>query len=130
MKKFGKLCTACSFIKEGNELKINDTQTWTINRKWTFESFSIIYMLECKKCSQRFIGTSGRQLKHRLADHRGYIINQVAGPHFNLPGHSLADLSVSVLEQTRNSDEEYRYEREKYFIRKFDTFNNGINKEW
>ena len=91
-------------------------------------------MLECKKCSQRYIGTSGRQLKHRLADHRGYIINQVAsratGAHFNLPGHSLADLSVSVLEQTRNSDEEYRYEREKYFIRKFNTFNNGINKEW
>ena len=74
------------------------------------------------------------QLKHRLADHSGYIINQVAsqatGAHFNLPGHNMADLSVSVLEQTRNSDEEYRYERAKYFIRQFDTFNNGINKEW
>ena len=77
--------------------------------------------------------TSGRQLKHRLADHRGYIINQVVsratGPHFNLPGHSLADLSVTILEQTK-SDPEYRREREKYFIRKFDTVNNGINKEW
>ena len=114
-----------------------NTQTWNMNRKVTCESFNIIYMLECKKCPQRYIGTSVRQLKHCLADHRGpsgltcnKVASQATGAQFNLLGHSLADLSVSILEQTRNSDEEYRYEREKYFIRKFDTFNNGINKEW
>ena len=93
-------------------------------------------MLECKKdqCKKRYIGTTGRQLKDRLADHRGYISNQVetkaTGAHFNLPGHSLADLLVTILEQTRHHNEEYRREREKYFIRRFDTFNQGINKEW
>ena len=90
-------------------------------------------MLICKKCQKKYIGTSGRQLKKRLSDHRGYISSQVesraTGAHFNLPGHSLADLSVTLLEQTK-SDPEYRREREKYFIRKFDTVNNGINKEW
>jgi hypothetical protein len=93
-----------------------------------------VHMLQCQKCDQRYIGTTGRQLKHRLADHRGYIINQVTsratGAHFNLPGHSLAHLKVTILEQTRSNDEEYRKEREKYFIRKFDTYNLGINKEW
>ena len=91
-------------------------------------------MLECKKCNQRYIGTTGRTLKFRLADHRGYITNQVesraTGAHFNLPGHSLADLRVRILEQTQNHDEDYRLEREKYFIRKFNTFNKGINREW
>ena len=63
----------------------------------------------------------------------GYISSQVEsrarGAHFNLPGHSLADLSVTILEQTK-SDKEYRRGREKYFVRKFDTVNNSINKEW
>ena len=59
---------------------------------------NVVYMLECQKdkCRQRYIGITGRQLKLRLADHRGYITNQVTskatGAHWNLPGHSLADL--------------------------------------
>ena len=100
------------------------------------ESHNVIYMLECQKdnCRQRYIGTTGCQLKLRLADHRGYITNQVTskatGAHWNLPGHSLADLRVIILEQTKYRNEEYRKEREKHFIRKFNTFNNGINREW
>ena len=37
-------------------------------------------------------------------DHRGYVNNLVdsaTGQHFNQPGHSLADLSVSVIEQVK-----------------------------
>lgn len=63
----------------------------------------------------------------------GYITNQVisraTGAHFNLPGHSLADLKFTILEQVRYNDEEYRREREKYFINKFNTFYHGINRE-
>ena len=43
-------------------------------------------------------------LKFRLDDHRGYGNNHVdtaTGSHFNQPGHSLADMSVTVLEQVR-----------------------------
>ena len=82
---------------------------------------------------KRYIGMSGRQPKYRLADHRGYISNLVlsraTGAHWNQPGHSLADLKVVILEQSKNSSEEYRKEREKYFIRIFDTYHTGINRE-
>ena len=124
------------FIKYDKEIKISENQTWTINRKMSCESFNVIYMLECQndKCRKRYIGTTGRQLKLRLADHRVYITNQVTskatGDHWNLPGHSLADLRVTILEQTKYKSEEYRKEREKHFIRKFNTFNNGINRGW
>ena len=93
------------------------------------ELYNVICILECQKekCRQRYIGTTGRHLKVRLADHRGYITNQVTskatGAHSNLPGHSLADLRVIILEQTKYKSEEYRKEREKHFIRKFNTFN-------
>ena len=83
---------------------------------------------------KKYIGTTGRQLKKRLGEHRGYITNQVTSKstvaHWNLPGHSLDHLKVLILEQVKSKDEEYRLEREKYFIRKFDTFNERNNKEW
>ena len=48
-------------------------------------------------------------LKFLLADHRGYINNQdetqANGKHFNSPGHSLADLSITVLEKVKKSDD-------------------------
>ena len=115
--------------------KINHTQTWKINKRFTCETYNCIYILECDKdnCNQRYIGMTERLFKYRLAEHRGYIQNQVTskatGAHFNLPGHSLANMKATILEQVKYDDEEYRSQREKYFIRKFNTFYDGLNRE-
>jgi hypothetical protein len=55
--------------------------------------------------------------------------SKATGAHFNKPSHSLANLTVTVLEQVKFKDESYRKEREKYFIRKFNTYNNGMNRQ-
>ena len=72
-------------------------------------------------------------LKSRLAQHRGYIRNKddskATGHHFNLPGHSLADLTVTIIEQVKKSDTLYRKEREEYHIRRFNTLHKGINRK-
>ena len=92
-------------------------------------------MIECRKdnCEMRYIGETKIILKFRLADHRGYITNQdlskPTGQHFNTPGHSLADLSITILEKVRSQDHLYRKERERYFIRKFNTFYRGLNRQ-
>ena len=92
-------------------------------------------MIQCEKdrCKQKHIGQTGRLLKFRISDHRGYISNQVTsratGAHFNLPGHSLADMKFTVLEQVKYNDEQYRRERESYHINKFNTFYHGLNRE-
>jgi len=84
----------------------------------------VVYLLECEKenCNQKYIGETGRQFKFRLADHRGYITNKIESKatwaHFNLPGHSLANMKATILEQVKFKDEAYRKEREKYYIRK------------
>ena len=89
-------------------------------------------MLECniEKCGQRYIGESKQSIKHRLAEHRGYIVNnrvdKATGAHFNSPGHSLANMTCSVLEQVKFNDTLDRKEREKYFINKFNTKNTGL----
>ena len=81
----------------------------------------------------KYVGETSRIIKFRLADHRGYVntqdLTKATGEHFNSPGHSLSDLSITVLEKVRSDDDLYRKEREKYFIRKFNTFYKGLNRQ-
>ena len=73
-----------------------------------------------------------RIMKFRLTEHRGYISNNddtATGEHFNSPGHSMSDLSITIIEKVRGKGEIYRKEREKYFIRKFNTFYRGLNRQ-
>ena len=77
MAKCGKDCTSCPYVKTGQDIKISDTETWKINRKFTCETNNRIYILECTKCSNRYIGETSRMLKARLSEHRGYINNKV-----------------------------------------------------
>ena len=78
-------------------------------------------------------GQTGWMLKNRIVEHRGYISNQdsstATGDHFNLPGHSVSDLTVTVLEQVKKNDQLYREEKEHFFIRKFNCFYNGMNRQ-
>ena len=57
------------------------------NNKVNCETNNCVYMISYQKCNSKYIGETGRMLKARLCDHRGYINNQVAsvttGDHFN-----------------------------------------------
>ena len=44
-------------------------------------------------------------------------------------GEHLSDLNITILEQVNRKDTLYRKEREKYFIRKFNTFYKGLNHQ-
>ena len=72
-------------------------------------------------------------LYSQKAEHRGYVTQKVTdkstGHHFNSPGHSLSDMKISGIEQSKRKGAEYRKEREHYFIRKFITFYRGINRQ-
>ena len=62
-----------------------------------------------------------------------YINNHVdtvsTGAHFNLPGHSQADLKITVIEQAKKKDKTYREIREEYHINKFNTYYEGLNRK-
>ena len=66
-----------------------------------------IYLLICKtdNCKKKniYIGETKNMLKFCVDQHRGYVNNEkldtASGAHFNLPGHSLSDLSVTILEK-------------------------------
>ena len=50
----------------------------------------------------KYVGETKRIIKFRFAEHRGYVNNNddtATGQHFNLPGHTLSDLTVTILEK-------------------------------
>ena len=111
-----------------------DTFIWKINNKVNCESQNVVYMIECNldRCGKRYIGQTERKLKERMSEHRGYVTNRIlteaTGLHFNLPGHSIANMTITILEKVKKNDPLYRREREKYLIRKFNTFYKGLNR--
>ena len=62
-----------------------------------------------------------------------YVVNKqvdkATGAHFNLPGHSLSHMKFTILEQVKVNSDNYRKERERYFIQKFNTYNKGLDRK-
>ena len=91
-------------------------------------------MIECDKCINiKYIGETERKFKNRISEHKGYITNNIytqpTGEHFNEPGHTLSDMKVIIIEKVRKNDTTYRKEREKFHIKQFNTYYNGLNKQ-
>ena len=111
MSKCGKACTACPFINEVKVIKIKNDSYWKINRMLTCDNSNIIYMIQCNidRCLKRYIGECKCSLREHLSDHWGYISNQVisqaTGAHFNLPGHSLANLTIKIMMMNTGNNE-------------------------
>ena len=57
------------------------------------------------------------------------MLTEPSGEHFNLPGHTVADLEGLVLEQVKDKDPFVLKVREHMMIQRFDSFRNGLNKE-
>ena len=80
----------------------------------------------------QYIGQSERTLKERIQEHLGYIrtekCNKATGDHFNLDGHFIYDLKVTVIEKLHKTDRATREVRESMYIQDFHTELEGMNK--
>ena len=132
MKKCLK-CSICPYIKETKEIKHADVN-WKINKTLNCDNSNIVYMISCKKenCNDVYIGETERRFKDRISEHVGYIKNNrielPVGEHFNKTGHSLSDMEAVILEKITKTDPLYRKERERYLIRKFNSYYQGMNR--
>ena len=79
-----------------------------------------------------YIGESERKLRDRFIEQKGYVKNKITskctGAHFNLKGHSSRDMEIMIIEKIFNNDPQFRKQREKMFIQKFNTKFRGLNK--
>ena len=92
-----------------------------------------MYCIGCKKCPVQYIGETDRSLQERFSEHKGYVSNlhknKSTGEHFNLPGHKISDMEVTILEKIVNKDPQYRKKREKMRTERFNTKYKGLNRK-
>ena len=133
MKKCGN-CKVCPYIKEQKSITHNK-RSWKINSQLNCQSTNVVYIVECDKenCQEAYIGETYRNFEERVAEHLGYARTKdrkkITGFHFNLPGHSMANMKFSIIEKVKTNDQLYRKEREKFHINKFNTHYKGLNKK-
>ena len=94
--------------------------------------FTVLHVTE--KCKLQYIGQPTRSLDERVKEHIGYIRNlqtnqPITGEHFNLPGHELYCLKVSVLEKVWDLGRRLFEVRESKYIRDFMTELTRINRK-
>ena len=129
-----KGCPICPYVKQAKKIRASATSyTAEIADQVNCQTSNIVYCISCKKCNIQYIGESQRSLQDRIAEHRGYIFNSVTskttGEHFNLPGHNLSHMEVTVLEKIKNIDAQFRKQREQMWIEKFNTKYKGLNRK-
>ena len=107
----------------------------SINKHFNCNTENIVYIIECKKqgCKQQYIGQTMHSLRSRFLDHLGYVrreeISKSTGEHFRSKGHSMADMTISVLEQVKEKNTYYRECRESNWIQSFNLKFKGLNRK-
>ena len=134
MHKCNKPCSICPFVstKKTIKAKHSDHQV-ELSKHFDCNTKNIVYIIECKKCGDQYIGQTKNSLKDRFLDHLGYArreeVTKATGGHFNLPGHQLSDMSISVLESVKEKNVFYREGRESFHIENFNLQRKGINRK-
>ena len=134
-KPCNKPCDACPFVETTKTVKSTATNILVdINVPITCETTWVVYVVTCQKrgCGLQYVGKTERTLGKRLLEHKGYIENKMfekaTGFHFSTNGHEVSDMTITVLEKIYNRTRFFIEEREREWIRKFNSKYKGINR--
>ena len=132
MKKCNS-CSVCPYVKQTKTVEAKATKfKMEIKSSVHCSTSNIIYLLGCKKCPQQYIGESERMLRERFSEHKGYVntrnMSKATGAHFNSRGHCTSDKEITIIEKIFSQDPQFRKQREKMYIQKFNTRYKGLNK--
>ena len=80
---------------------------WNIRNSYQCTSKNLVYVITCLQCGQLYIGETKRLLAERFREYRRDVEKKSrtspVALHFNRAGHSVDDMTVSVM-ATCNSD--------------------------
>ena len=108
-------CNTCPFVSNQTSVKSSATNfSLVINQPVNCESENVIYCISNKSSCKyvQYIGETKRPLKKRFSDHCYYVkkpdLTQPIGFHFNLPGHSISNMKICIVEKCSQSSDLYR----------------------
>ena len=127
-------CKICEHIRTAPKIERHSTgEKYSVKQFMTCQTPNLVYLIQCKRCGQQYVGQTGRTLKERIYEHCREIRKKSRGrggvaEHFCKKGHLIEDLEVMGIEAGLQNKSKRR-EREKFWIDFFDTVENGMNKK-
>ena len=132
MHKCGKNCEICPYVKTQKLVKATYTnEVVHLPKHYDCKTKNIVYIVQCIKCNDQYIGQTKKTLEDRFKQHLSYVANntQATGQHFNLPSHNSSHMTISVLEKVHQIDRAHREDRESHWIMRFNLKYKGMNKK-
>ena len=126
-------CKTCEHIRTAATFKSHSTgEKYSVKQFMTCKTQNLVYLIQCKRCGQQYVGQTGRALKERVNEHCREIKKKSRGrggvaEHFCKKGHSIEDLEVMGIEAGLQNKSERR-KREKHWIDVLQTVKKGMNK--
>ena len=85
-----------------------------------FRTKSVVYLIECTKCSTQYVGETENAFQIRLTGHGSDInhrrLDRPVAQHFNQPHHSLKDLTIMLIKKIYRKDANFRKQKESSWI--------------
>ena len=111
-------------------------ETHHIKSHITWETFNVIYLIQCRLCNLQYIGETKRRLKDRFNEHRlpilnptGNYIHTAVSEHFLTSNHSNNHMLLIPIEKPKNGRDSFWKASEAHLIHKVKTIEPlGINK--
>jgi hypothetical protein len=99
-----------------------------INDSYDCNAKNVVYLLECIKCQEQYIGET-ENFRKRMNNHRSQCLKNkdtATYIHRMKTGHGFEDFSIVILKGGfRDADARRKFES--LMIRKFDVMNRGMN---
>ena len=133
----GQCCSGSGLLPKfpiGNIMKASASNYQVeLREKFDCNTENIIYCIECKvpRCKHiQYIGKTSDPLKVRFGSHHSNVNlqkDQAISNHFNSPGHSISDMTITIIEKIYNKIPLFLREREKFYMTKFNTRLGALN---
>ena len=116
MRKCGKShCQICNFVEEGSSFEDGRGHMYYINFGFDCDSAGVIYLLNCKRCSKIYVGSTVTSFRKRFNNHKSSLKRLgkgqrgIAGEHlyahFLEEGHKgIEDIQVKIIDRTNVND--------------------------
>ena len=127
-----RTCSTCKIILKTHQFTSFKTKTnFPILSACNCNSSNLIYLISCAICKIQYVGETGGTLRDRMNNHRSDISlnkNTPIGIHFNLPNHSLENLTVVPIELMTITSPTERRKREAFWQKELVTkYPAGLN---
>ena len=103
-------CKMCQILMAIDEFTSHTTgQVFKIHFAASCKPSNIIYLTICRRCGQQYVGETGQLLHCRINGHRYNITHRNkeeshVALHFNVEGHTLADMTVAAIDIMHSHD--------------------------